>query len=553
MYNVLIIDDEEPLREAIRIVGDWNNLGIGQVFEATNGRLGLELLERHPIDVVMVDMKMPELNGIEFLRAIEKAYPNLLTIVISGYDDFEFTRQAIQSRVVDYLLKPINRQELNQALRTAVDILESRKQSESKFISQNITLNMSLPKLKEKLYLSILDGSFKRQANASLLPMIGADQPGNRFGVIVLRLLNRDEVRMTRFHGETDLMDFAVTNVMAQTSDERLSCFSFPHPRREREVVSICTLSPGQEEHMPLLLAQVTQKAVTNLHGLFGMVVAAGVGKPCTDILDLAAAYTDAKAHIHSTDVLKLTGTSVIHTVRRQEMMPEEVSWTDRLLLIQKDAQTGQANRAKVLLNDLLKQLASGSAFRLQDADRMMGEFHFLLREAATEPGAFIYVSASVSEPEGASGEQRKSVAEGDIAADFTDFGQYGQRLHRMLELYIAGVQHAQGGSQPFDITEIKRHIDRYYFEDIKISFFAETYFLSREYLMKLFKQQFGYGIHEYVQKVRMDKAKELLGDSSLKIQEISDMLGYKDKNYFSKAFRNYYQVSPSEYRVSLQ
>lgn len=228
MYNVLIIDDEEPLREAIRIIGDWDRLGIEHIYEATNGRLGLELLGQHPIDVVMVDMKMPELNGIEFLRAIEKAYPHLLTIVISGYNDFEFTRQAIQSRVVDYLLKPINRQDLNQALRKAVDILESREQSKNKSISQNITLNMSLPKLKEKLYLSILDGSFKKQANTALLPLIGADQPGNRFGVIVLRLLNRDVIRRTRFHGDVDLMDFAVTNVLAQTSDERLSCFSFP-------------------------------------------------------------------------------------------------------------------------------------------------------------------------------------------------------------------------------------------------------------------------------------------------------------------------------------
>jgi two-component system response regulator YesN len=546
MYNVLIIDDEEPLHEAIRIVGDWDNLGIGHIYEATNGRLGLELLGQHKIDLVMVDMKMPELNGIEFLRAIEKAYPDLLTIVISGYDDFEFTRQAIQSRVVDYLLKPINRQDFNQALRKAVDILESRRQSESKFISQNITLNMSLPKLKEKLYLSILDGSFKMQANAGLLPLIGADEPGNRFGVIVLRLLNRDEVRMTRFHGDTDLMDFAVTNVMAQTSNDRLRCFSFPHPRREREVISICTLAPGQEEHMPLLLAQVAQKAVANLHGLFGMVVAAGVDNPCADVMGLASAYTDAKVLIHSTDVLKLAGTSVIHTSPRQVTMTEEVSLTDRLLLIQKDAQTGHATRAKVLLSDLLKQLVSGSVFRLQDADRIMSEFHFLLREAAVEQGAF------TSNREGSSGE-RGSVVEGDISADFTDFAQYGQRMSRMLELYIAGIQNAQGGNQPFDITDIKRHIDRYYFEDIKISFFAETYFLSREYLMKLFKQQFGYGIHEYVQKVRMDKAKELLGDSGLKIQEISDMLGYKDKNYFSKAFRNYYQVSPSEYRVSLQ
>ncbi|MEC0236735.1 response regulator [Paenibacillus kribbensis] len=548
MYNVLIIDDEEPLREAIRIVGDWEHLGIEHIYEATNGRLGLEMLSQYNIDVVMVDMKMPELNGIEFLRAIEKAYPHLLTIVISGYNDFEYTRQAIQSRVVDYLLKPIHRQDLNQALRKAVDILASRKQSENEFISQNITLNMSLPKLKEKLYLSILDRSFKRQANTALLPLIGADNPGNRFGVSVLRLLNRDEVRRTRFHGDTELMDFAVTNVLAQTSDERLSCFSFPHPRREREVISVCTLAPGQEEHMALLLAQVTQKAVTNLHGLFGMVVSAGVGQPCTDVVELASAYADAKALIHSTDVLKLEGASVLHTAPRQMIKSEEVQWTDRLLLIQKDAQTGQANRAKVLLNDLLKSLASGSVFRLQDADRLIREFHFLLREAAVELGA----SVSASSQKGAFGEVER-VAEGELTADFTSFADYGQRLTRMLELYIAGVQHAQAGNQPFDISDIKKHIDRYYFEDIKISFFAETYFLSREYLMKLFKQQFGYGIHEYVQKVRMDKAKELLSDSSLKIQEISDMLGYKDKNYFSKAFRNYYQVSPSEYRVSLQ
>ncbi|QDA27109.1 response regulator transcription factor [Paenibacillus polymyxa] len=548
MYNVLIIDDEEPLREAIRIVGDWDRLGIEHIYEATNGRLGMELLGQHPIDVVMVDMKMPEMNGIEFLRVIEKAYPHLLTIVISGYNDFEFTRQAIQSRVVDYLLKPINRQDLNQALRKAVDILESRKQSQDEFINQSITLNMSLPKLKEKLYVSILDGSFKRQANTSLLPLIGADRAENRFGVIVLRLLNRDEIRRTRFHGDVDLMDFAVTNVLAQTSDERLRCFSFPHPRREREVVSICTLAPGQEEHMSLLLAQVAQKAVANLHGLFSMVVAAGVGKLCSDVVELASAYRDAKRFIHNTDVLKLEGESILHTVPRKMGTSEEMPWTDRLLSIQKDAQTGQANRAKVLLGDLLKQLAASSVFRLQDADRLLREFHFLLREAAIELGT----PMSASNQEGTLGELGR-VVEGNLSADFTSFAEYSQRLHRMLELYIAGVQHAQAGSQPFDITEIKRYIDRYYFEDIKISFFAETYFLSREYLMKLFKQQFGYGIHEYVQKVRMDKAKELLGDSSLKIQEISDMLGYKDKNYFSKAFRNYYQVSPSEYRVSLQ
>ncbi|MNW58129.1 Xylose operon regulatory protein [compost metagenome] len=99
-------------------------------------------------------------------------------------------------------------------------------------------------------------------------------------------------------------------------------------------------------------------------------------------------------------------------------------------------------------------------------------------------------------------------------------------------------------------LENIKAYIDNHYFENIKISMFTDKYFLSREYLMKLFKGKYGCGIHEYVQKVRMDKARDLLSDPALKIQDISEMLGYKDKNYFSKAFRNYYDCSPSEFRT---
>ncbi|GJM83305.1 hypothetical protein HMSSN139_58010 [Paenibacillus sp. HMSSN-139] len=150
MYKVLIIDDEEPLREAIRILGNWQDLEVDEIWEATDGKAGLKLLEQHKPDIVMVDMKMPELNGVEFLRIVEQEYPELLTIVISGYNDFEFTRQAIHARVVDYLLKPVNRQDLNQALRKAVDVLKAKRQIQSESITRNIAFNLSLPKLKEE-------------------------------------------------------------------------------------------------------------------------------------------------------------------------------------------------------------------------------------------------------------------------------------------------------------------------------------------------------------------------------------------------------------------
>ena len=98
-------------------------------------------------------------------------------------------------------------------------------------------------------------------------------------------------------------------------------------------------------------------------------------------------------------------------------------------------------------------------------------------------------------------------------------------------------------------IDIIHDYIDKNYTENIKISMFADRYFFSREYLSKQFKSRYGCGIYEYVLQVRMERAKELLLDPDIKIQDIAQRIGYTDNNYFSKAFRNYYGISPSVFR----
>ncbi|SHL75822.1 Helix-turn-helix domain-containing protein [Anaerocolumna jejuensis DSM 15929] len=95
----------------------------------------------------------------------------------------------------------------------------------------------------------------------------------------------------------------------------------------------------------------------------------------------------------------------------------------------------------------------------------------------------------------------------------------------------------------------IKDYIDKNYSQNLKLSYFSDKYYFSKEYLSKIFKANYEIGIYEYVLQVRMERAKELLLDESLKIQWISDRLGYTDSNYFSKAFRNYYGITPSQFR----
>ncbi|MBB3113982.1 two-component system response regulator YesN [Paenibacillus phyllosphaerae] len=536
MVTVLIIDDEEPVREAIRILGNWQELGVTNILEAADGKQALRMLEQYKPDLVMVDMKMPEMNGVEFLRVVEEEYPDLMTIVISGYNDFEFTHQAIRSKVVDYLLKPVNRKELNQALRKAVDVLEAKRKSKSELINRNIALNMSLPKLKEKIYLTIFDRSFKKQSNEAFLPLVNGDKSTGHYLTAVLRVMNFNAVCARRFSKESTLLQFAVANVLSDVSGERLQAFSFADPKRAREMLVVYSTTDGYAEDLAFSAAILVKKAVSTLADLFGMQTVSGIGAPRSELMELADSYEEAMAALNRHNLLE-SGTAA--AAAGKEMRSTALG--SRIAMIGGALEAGNVQQAKGVLADYLSHMKQSDYVSLAEADLRLRELQMLLSDLAVERGT----AADQLPAAGASG------GESGQGPDFADFPQFEAAMHRILEQYSELIRQGAAGNRPFHISDIRDYIDRYYFEDIKITMFTEKYYLSREYLMKLFKQQYGVGIHEYMQKVRMDKAKELLLDPNLKIQEISEMLGYKDKNYFSKAFRNYYGLSPSEFRTN--
>lgn len=545
MYKVLIIDDEEPLREAINILGDWESLGVEQVLEATDGNVGLAMLREHKIDLALVDMKMPELNGSELLQIIELEFPDLLTIVISGYNDFEYARQAIRSKVVDYLLKPVNRADLDVALRKAIDLLEDKRKKQDEFIHKNITLNMSLPKLKEKMYLSIIEYSFKNQSNEAFLPLIGAAVPGNYFAAAVLRLLNLEQIRKNRFHEDRDLLHFAVTNVINdENSNGDFQAFSFASPMEEREFIVIFTMKGGYGKDAAFLANHHMKKVISTLKELFGIASAGGIGQPYVEVMDIAKSYEFAKASLDGMDLLKLKESTVFtNSIQCKLSAKDSPSLTGRMPLIRNALENGNVNQAKSILSEFIKQRRSSECFSLGEADRTIQEFSILLND--------ISIELEIDNDRLWGGKKNK-LRELGVRGDFSSFEQFETVLNHILECYATRINKINNGNRDNIMLSIKEYVDNHYYEDIKILMFTDKYFLSREYLMKLFKVQYGYGIHEYVQKVRMDKAKDLLADVNLKIQDISETLGYKDKNYFSKAFRNYYNCSPTEYRSQL-
>lgn len=559
MYNVLILDDEEPLREAIRILGNWEALGIKTIYEATDGEEGLALLREHRIDLAMIDMKMPGMGGSEFLQRLEKDYPDVLGVVISGYNDFEYTRQAIRSRALDYLLKPVNRHNLNEVLERAVSELNERRQKAEELLRRGCALNVSLPKLRQNVYLSIIGRSFNESREADTLAMIGASEADGAVkphGAISLRLLNLDRVRRGRFYGDTGLLHDAIANVIRDCAPPGMECLGFADPASHREMIAVCRMAwgggfaaaPGFDDgaQAALRVEAYLRELLPALERLFGLRAAAGYGPVSPAIAELASSYEQARSAAGRVNLLRLgqAGAEIAAPASRggrADTPPDAAAFAAALARIEAAAQGGAPAQARRIAEDALAELRAPGYLALEDAQRLLAEAETALGGAAGDSGG----AAPGSVDAGA-----KSPGE---AGDLESAAEWERRLLEAVERCCRRARQADRTGASFHISDIRDYIDRHYFEDIKISMFTEKYFLSREYLMKLFKQEYGVGIHEYTQKLRMEKARLLLGQDSLKIQEISDMLGYNDKNYFSKAFRNYFGVSPSEYRSGVR
>ncbi|HEX7057740.1 MAG TPA: response regulator [Bacilli bacterium] len=519
MFKALIIDDEEPSREAIQLLGDWKRLGVTEIFEASNGKEGIELLRKQKCEIVLVDMKMPEMDGREFLRRVEKEHLETLIIIISGYRDFAYARQAIQAKAHDYILKPVNRRELNRVLETAVQQLREKKLQENESVARNIALNMSLPKMKEKIYISLIERSVK-QLGSDYLQLIGANGKNKKFNIVLFRMMNKQKVLADKFMGDVESLHFAVSNVLCELGSG-MRTFCFINPKQAREVVAVLTFELLTIDQVRFASKDFAMRAANKMKQLFGMATAAGVGNGCGDIFRLHDPYMFAENALMAVNLL--AGKHGEMQVKRT-LEPETG-------LLKSALEAGDCGYAKSVVHNFLGKIKDTGYFSIGDALNILDELKRLLQDTAQQFG----LSAEDCPR--------------DVTVDFSNFANYEALMLRMLDDGCRRIGNVASAGSRFSVHEIKAYIDNFYFRDIKISMFTKKYHLSREYLMKLFKQEFGLGIHEYVQKIRMEKAAELLENPELKIHNIAGMLGYKDNNYFSKAFKNYYSVSPTEYR----
>ncbi|MCJ7840597.1 response regulator [Lederbergia sp. NSJ-179] len=502
MFKLLIIDDERNIRIGIQSMISREFPNQFSFFLASNGVEAWEILEIEAIDIILTDIKMPAMDGIQLVHAIQSLEKKPEVVMISGYDDFEYAREAIKYRVKDYLLKPINRKELHQTLERVMKEVQAKKENEKeKELIQANQLN----------YLFIHPDITQDEIEKVINNLQIDDYPEEYFvGVIKFQQTKTEKEHLPY-----------VKEILAQYFQE-----SF------KQMISF------YDKDNNIVLVTPTWLVFESILPHFETTtVTIGVSRKMNQRYQIKEGYEQARFALKHSFLFaskKMISFSEIHDRKQNDphLLPlEQIQRIANMIGTNRDQEIRKQlreilNFEEILMNGIeyMEKLNQAINEVLLDS-----AFHRLGKESIEIMKHYQHV--------------------GDMY-NFENFYEYYYALEALvLQLHEYNKQLKSIYSEQRHIEEALQYIDENYHKDINLAVVSNYVSLNYSYFSHMFKEHTGQNFVDYLKKVRIEKAKLLLKKTDLMIFEISLKVGYKNPKQFTRVFRELEGISPKEYR----
>ncbi|XID93813.1 response regulator [Paenibacillaceae bacterium WGS1546] len=512
----VIADDEEHVRKGIELAVDWERFGITERLMAGDGLQAMELIREHRPAILFCDMSMPQMDGTELLRMLREEGWHTQVIVVSGYEDFNYTRAAILANGVDYILKPFKAKELEAAVAKAVEAYREigKKAKDEHESRRRLSLADSL--LDEQKLVGYLRGevSFQDEMVRNLFHKLGL--PSNELYLACILPRNKNRLIDQRFLGDLALFHFAISNI----AQEVLKAYGSHCLIRLDEYQWIIIASPSSQEKISGEYEWYLHKLEQAWHNTLGLRILVRANKSETATRDLPAAIAEVRASLMKVNLL-----SNQCSVPAKELPRLADQETVLMLAMQKGNKRGVTN----IIEAYVQQVQLRGTLSLEELQVCTLEANILLKRAAS-------LGLTVKER-----------TDWLLPLWISDLSEWkSQLLHRCWEMAEAtkGDYKAE-----FQIETVRRYIEQNYNENISLLSLSERFHFSPRYLAKMFKEQFQTTIISNLTELRVEKAKSLLIHSEAPVSEVAGLIGYEDENYFGKVFKKQTGLSPMQYR----
>jgi len=537
MYRMLIVDDESWIRERIRYTIDWQKVGIQVAGEACDGEEALKMAEELYPDIILTDIRMPCIDGLELARELKKRGNEAKVIIISGYADFEYAKKAIQLGAFDYILKPFEDEELINVISVCVKELDRLKQKEELLERAGKQIKESMLILKEKFLINLVNGYFQSEQQIySYMEYIGLEYKGTNYICFVVQI---DECGTIGPNGDWDehLAQFAVCNIIkdfvAKIGESELF---FLHTG---EIICLI-FSKNSSDILARQVMSISNGIRRIVRKVMDITVTIGIGRTCTTFLDISTSYREAK----------------------QALQFRTYFGADRTYNIKGlDANFRLNNIRPQVLQPLLNSI------RIGDIRSALRNLDIVVKEATKDAGNLLPVDlkllyVEIAYPMAKIILEENTLIENSLSFSLNFFERFNMlqsmdQLKKFLEdtmmVIIDCLQNSVSNKKRKVIEKALEYIENHYNEPITMNDVARKLYLNATYFCKMFKDEMGESFTKYLMRLRIQKAIEFMNDPTLKIYEIAEKVGYSDVQYFTKIFKNFHGVTPMQYREKIK
>ena len=530
--KALIVDDERHVREAIRLLVDWKAHGIDEVLEAQDANSAIDTIGRENPEIVFTDMIMPEKMGTELLAWVRENAPRTKMIVISGHDDFDFVRKTVLYGGMDYILKPIDPEQLDQAVRKAVDSRLREDEGSKQETRRSIEINQLRPVYWDKILTNLIeDPSYFSSIAETLQLEFGLSEEDRLCRVALLATDTIHPTLRSKFAGSEDLLVFSLLNICNEIVRKNRRGVAFRHDHG-----AVVVLLWKQTENAAALLDTVND----GIRQAFGSPLEFSVGGAKPIPAGFRQSYNEANLVLRQRNMIAVRP-------RIRCFDPDEnprlsavhlSEFEDRMKVA---ARSGQESAIREVVRQWASQVERMSYINTEQLELWEHEYNVMkswwLKEMLGDlPAAPMRAPVPVFTSVPVDADGRLSIP------------RLAEQLERDLRKISQGWAQ-QKKHEEHVIFEIVKYIESRYSDEITLQDLADRFYLSREYISRKFKQETGENLSDHIERVRMEKAKLLLLNPQYRIAQVAELVGYKDEKYFSKVFKKLEGLSPNEYR----
>ncbi len=517
-HQLVFVDDESIVREGVESRIPWNSLGFNLAGIFENGLDALKFIETNSVDVVISDINMPKMDGLELSRILSEKYPSIAVVLLTGYDEFEYARSAVKNKVREFLLKPITADELSSVLKNIHSELNTLKEKEKQHELILRKLELSFPLLKERFLFQLVTGKISEENIGRRKDFFQWTDLGKFYQVVIINLPGDcEEV------GVFTLMDYVGS--LKNDHDEIFS---------DREGNIVVLLQGDDKNSIRSGSRHISEKTFLFAETIPIAQIYIGIGDVVEKVEDIHKSYREAYSSSDYARILGFSQIVFIHDIRKKEKL--------------------STSRFRILEESFSRQLKEGSRELALEA---FGEIVKFMKEHYVSKEEISYYFTRIHTL------LQYFVKEMDLFPTEEDFMPPVPVFNSIVmaeKYFIDKINRIEDRIQDYRnnmvlsrIEKAKRVISlRYSDKSFSLSDICNELFISTSQFSVIFKEGTGQTFVEYLTAFRINEAKKLLKKTDMKSYEVAEAVGFSDSGYFSIIFKKLTGITPMEFRRSL-